>query len=198
MLDSELQAFQIELNPTEKGTLSVYCDELTRWNKKINLTSLTGADLVRRLVVEPVWIGLHVRPAGVLLDIGSGNGCPAIPLHVVCGFARCYLVEARTKRAAFLRHLSAELKLGGMEIHRGRFEEIEALSEPPDWITLQAVAPTPDLLLKMRSLAGPNTNVIWITSSSASSQLQPSRMFQVPRTGTTVCLFERIASSSIH
>jgi 16S rRNA (guanine527-N7)-methyltransferase len=190
ILDSELQTFQIDLNSTQKTALSAYCEELTRWNRKINLTGLSGADLVRRLVVEPVWIGLNVRPAGVLLDIGSGNGSPAVPLHVVCGFAKCHLVEARTKRAAFLRHVSAELKLPKMEIHRARFEEIHALPDPPDWVTLQAVAPTPDLMSKVRSLAGPNTTVIWITSSAASSQLQPSRMLVVPLTGTSICLFD--------
>jgi hypothetical protein len=81
-----------------------------------------------------------------------------------------------------------------MEIHRARFEEIDGLPAPPDWVTLQAVAPTPDLMLKVRSLAGPNTSVIWITSSAASSQLQPSRMLTIPRTGTSVCLFDGIAS----
>jgi 16S rRNA (guanine527-N7)-methyltransferase len=193
ILDSELHTFQLDLNSTQKAALSAYCEDLTRWNRKINLTGLSGADLVRRLVVEPVWIGLRVRPAGVLLDIGSGNGSPAIPLLVVCGFSRCHLVEARTKRAAFLRHVAAELKLPGVEIHRARFEEIEALPAPPDWVTLQAVLPTPDLMLKVRSLAGPNTSVIWITSSAASSQLQPSRMLAIPRTGTSVCLFEKIS-----
>lgn len=188
ILDSELRAFQLPLNSTQKAALSAYCDELTRWNKKINLTSLTGANLVRRLVVEPVWIGLQVRPAGVLLDIGSGNGSPAIPFHVVCGFAKCHLVEARTKRAAFLRHVSAELRLPGVEIHRARFEELGPLPDPPDWVSLQAVAPTPELMLKVRSLAGPNTSVIWITSSAASSQLQPSRMLTIPHTGTRVCV----------
>lgn len=193
ILDSELQSFQIDLNPAQKTALSDYCEELTRWNRKINLTSLTGVNLVRRLVVEPVWISLHVRPAGVLLDIGSGNGCPAIPLHIVCGFAKCHLVEARTKRAAFLRHVAAELNLPAMEIHRARFEEIDPLPEPPDWVTLQAVSPTVDLLSRIRSMAGANTNVIWITSSAAASPLEPSRVLAVPHTGTHVCLFDATA-----
>src|SRR5205823_4516510 len=95
----------------QKLALAAYCEELARWNKKINLTGLSSADMVHRLVTEPVWIGLQLKPAGILADIGSGNGSPAIPLRVVCPFAACHLIEARTKRAAFLRHIATTLKL---------------------------------------------------------------------------------------
>ena len=61
ILESELQQFQIVLDLQQKETLVAYCDELTRWNRKMNLTGLAGAALVRRLVVEPVWVGLQLK-----------------------------------------------------------------------------------------------------------------------------------------
>jgi 16S rRNA (guanine527-N7)-methyltransferase len=193
ILESELQTFQIELNVHQKTALGLYCEELARWNKKINLTSLSGAELVRRLVVEPVWVGLHLRPCGVLLDIGSGNGSPAIPLQVICSFQKCHLIEARLKRAAFLRHVSAELSLPGMEIHRDRFEEIVAMLEPPDWITLQAVALTQELMTEIRAVSKQKTKVVWMTSSRVKFERQPARVVSIPITGTQVYLFENTA-----
>src|SRR5689334_3797266 len=109
VLERELGRFQLELNPKQTSTLARYCDELVRWNTKMNLTGLTGGELVRRLVVEPAWIATQLGLSGTLADIGSGNGSPAIPLHVVSGLSETHLVEARIKRAVFLRHLAGFL-----------------------------------------------------------------------------------------
>jgi 16S rRNA G527 N7-methylase RsmG len=56
VLETELRRFHLDLTSTQKSTLARYCDELVRWNAKINLTGLKEAELVRRLVVEPAWL----------------------------------------------------------------------------------------------------------------------------------------------
>jgi 16S rRNA (guanine527-N7)-methyltransferase len=190
ILESELGTFQFDLEPAQKSTLATYCDELSRWNKKINLSGLTGAAMVRRLVVEPAWIGLRLKPQGILLDIGSGNGSPAIPLVVVSQFGECHLVEARTRRAAFLRHLVSRLKLPSVEIHHDRFEDVAQSIGSPDWVTLQAVALTQELMSSIQNISHPTTTVVWITSSVVEPVgLQPSDSLSVPITGTRVFLF---------
>ena len=190
ILESELQQFHIDLDLQQKEMLVAYCDELTRWNRKMNLTGLADAGLVRRLVVEPVWVGLQLKARqAVLLDIGSGNGSPAIPLQVVCRFRKCQLVEARTKRAAFLRHLVSVLKLGEMEIHRARFSDVAGAIEAPDWVTLQAVALTKELLDLLRPVAHSTTTVVWISSATTKADMEPMHSFTVPITGTKVSLF---------
>jgi 16S rRNA (guanine527-N7)-methyltransferase len=190
ILESELRAFQFDLDRGQKNTLATYCDELSRWNKKINLTGLTGAPLVRRLVVEPAWIALQLQPRGTLLDVGSGNGSPAIPFHVVSRFEHCHLVEARTRRAAFLRHLAVGLSLPDIEIHHARFEDVEGPLGAPDWVTLQAVALTGELMSSIRKISGATTTVVWITSPVVEpAGLQPSAVLSVPITGTQVFLF---------
>jgi 16S rRNA (guanine(527)-N(7))-methyltransferase RsmG len=190
ILESELRTFQFDLEPAQKNTLATYCDELSRWNKKINLTGLSGAALVRRLVVEPAWIGLQLRPQGTLLDIGSGNGSPAIPFQVVSQFEKCHLIEARTRRAAFLRHLAVGLSLPNIEIHHARFEDVEGSLGAPDWVTLQAVALTGELMSSIRRISHATTTVVWITSPVVESPgPQPSATLSVPITGTKVFLF---------
>ena len=189
ILESELREFQIELSINQKTKLARYCDELRHWNEKINLTGLTGQDLVRRLVVEPVWIARQLMPTGGLVDIGSGNGSPAIPMHVVSGFGGCHLVEARTKRAVFLRHVAATLRLPELKIHRARFEDVLGQMGRPDWITLQAVSLTDELVESIRRVCSSTTTIVWITASGASPPLQPTRSFNIPITGTQVLLF---------
>ena len=190
VLESELHRVHIDLPSPQKIKLASYCDELVHWNEKINLTGLAGADLVRRLVVEPVWIGLQLKPAGVLADIGSGNGSPAIPLQVVCDFQHCHLIEVRAKRAAFLRKVTAALKLPRTDIHRSRFEEVAPTLGCADWITLQGVSLDEKLLDAIfRTIATTATTIVWITSSSARSPLQSKGSLRVPFTETRIFLF---------
>jgi 16S rRNA (guanine527-N7)-methyltransferase len=196
ILESEFLEFRVRLEPAQTTALALYCDELARWNKKINLTSLAGRELVRRLVVEPVWVGLQMKLSGALLDIGSGNGSPAIPLHVVCRFSKCHLIEARAKRAAFLRHMAVQLRLPEVEIHRARFEEIAQDVGAVNWVTLQAVALTPDLMASIQKVATSTTNVVWLTSSATTCDIPPARVLTIPITGTKAYLFEASPGSA--
>jgi 16S rRNA (guanine(527)-N(7))-methyltransferase RsmG len=189
ILESELRSFEIDLPSPQKVKLAAYCDELARWNQKINLTGLSGSNLVRRLVIEPVWIGQQLKPHGILADIGSGNGSPAIPLHVVCNFQFCHLIEARSKRAAFLRHVLAAIEVERTEIHRARFEDAAPLLRGVDWITLQGVALEPQLIRSIQEVAGSTTTIVWITATGARTSWKASRTLRIPFTSTHVSLF---------
>ncbi len=190
VLDSELGNLNLQLTSDQKLALSRYCGELVRWNKRINLTGLQGAAMVRRLVAEPAWIASELRLSGILADIGSGNGSPAIPLHVLSDLRQTHLIEARTKRAAFLRHVVSALKLTGVTVHRARFEETASTLGKLDWITLQGVAPTHQLIDSMRYCSVKTTTVVWITSEAERPKLKPQRTLRVPMTGTQVFLFK--------
>ena len=189
VLESELRDFQIDLPSEQKSTLARYCDELRRWNKRINLTGLSGRAAVRRLVVEPAWIGLQLKPRGVLTDIGSGNGSPALPLHIVSGLRRTHLVEVRAKRAAFLRHSTTTLKLADVIVHRASFEDVASDLRPVDWVTLQGLGLNLQLIDSIKKIASPTTTVVWITSPDVAAPLKPTKTLQVPITGTKVFLF---------
>src|SRR5262249_51468212 len=188
-LESELHTFHIQLLPAQKLALARYCDELVRWNRRMNLTSLSGASLVRRLVAEPVWIGRELQLTGSLADIGSGNGSPAIPFHIISDFQACDLVEARIKRAAFLRHLVTTLKLPNVTVHRARFEDIAGSLKGFSWISLQAVALSEKLFDSIRRIAGPTTTIVWISSEGSEPDWTPTRTLRVPFTRTQVFLF---------
>jgi 16S rRNA (guanine(527)-N(7))-methyltransferase RsmG len=190
ILEAELTKFKIVLEETQKRRLAAYCDELVRWNATMNLTGLSGSALVRRLVVEPVWIA---REVGIgresLVDIGSGNGSPAIPFLITCSLRACHLIEARSKRAAFLRQIVAAEKLPNTVVHRARFEDVVGTLESPSWISLQAVALTDTLVGAIRRIANTTTTIVWITSAIATTPVKPLQTVTVPLTGTRVLLF---------
>jgi 16S rRNA (guanine(527)-N(7))-methyltransferase RsmG len=189
LLEAELEVFEIQLTQHQKLALAKYCFELQKWNDKINLTALSGAGLVRRLIAEPIWIARQLGLSGSLVDVGSGNGSPGIPFHLVCSTLHCHLMEARVKRAAFLRHVVTTLKLKNVQVHRARFEESALSVKKVDWISLQAVDLTRKLVQSIRRIASPLTTIVWITSPAARSVLPPFRTLTVPITGTQVFLY---------
>ena len=172
ILKNELSRAGLVFSEDIQHKLSLYVQELLHWNKKINLTSLEGTQLVRRLIVEPAWIGHELQMSASLADIGSGNGSPGIPLCVTRNISIAHLIEARTKRAAFLRHVATRLELHGITVHRSRVEDIDEKSLDVQWITLQAVSPTPELMKALQRLFPATTRVVWITSNSSSPASQ--------------------------
>jgi 16S rRNA (guanine(527)-N(7))-methyltransferase RsmG len=192
LLDSELEQFQLHLADSENQRLLRYLSLLERWNRTINLTALQDGPLVRRLIVEPLWVLEQLaanEPAGQYLDIGSGNGSPAIPWYVHGDFGALDLVEARSRRAAFLRRTASQLGLGGVTIHRGRLEEIGSQLGAPNWITLQGVRLTTALLEEIRSLGGENTILVWFTGQTT-ALIRPNRILRIPFSDRVALVFE--------
>ncbi len=121
-----------------------YVELLHRWNARVNLTGLdAGDDGLDRLIVEPLAAARHVAsPAPRVIDIGSGGGSPAIPLRLALRGGSLLMVEARARKAAFLREAVRHLGLTGAAVETGRFEELAG--QPPlrgafDLVTLRAV-----------------------------------------------------------
>jgi 16S rRNA (guanine527-N7)-methyltransferase len=164
LLRTELDALRLEIPTPELTKLARYCAEVERWNRRMNLTSLSGRSMVERLVVEPVWIGKQLDIKGDVVDIGSGNGSPAIPLGISSGLRSIQMVESRLRRVAFLRHLVAILEMRTAIVHRGRFEDVAASLEAPDWVTLQGVALTPGLVKMIKGIRKRETRLVWITA----------------------------------
>ena len=167
MLTEELSRLGLSFSGDIERELEIYIAELERWKERINLTALQGRDLYRRLVAEPSWIGRQLQMSGTLLDLGSGNGSPGIPLLLSCGLARVHLVESRLKRAAFLRHVATRLPHGErILVQKSRLEDLTSCPDDIDWVTLQGVKPVEALLATLKRLFLSTTRVVWITSGT--------------------------------
>jgi 16S rRNA (guanine(527)-N(7))-methyltransferase RsmG len=183
IIEQEFARLGLSISKDVREKLELYVQELERWNRTVNLTALQGAELVRRLVAEPAWIGKELQVSGNVVDVGSGNGCPGIPLYLTRGLKRVDLVEARARRAAFLRHMANKLGPDGIVVHRARLEDVQDLPRALDWITFQGVDPSKKLLQTLRMLGAPTTRVVWITSREIPAEVRASRI-SVPRSST--------------
>ncbi len=199
-LEAQLTAVDLQLRDAEITTLLRYIAVLERWNRAINLTALEGAVLIRRLVVEPLWVLEQLSPTGGrYMDIGSGNGSPALPWNIRGGFTSTDLVESRARRATFLRQITRQLSLAGIAVHRMRFEDVTAELQHPDWVTLQGIRLTVPMLEKIRPEGPQTTTVIWFTKAVQPPAL-PTRVLEIPFSDRRALIFvlqERTSSGSV-
>jgi len=80
------------------------------------------------------------------------------------------------------------LKLENVFVHHSRLEEMGAGFGRLDWISLQGVAFTADLLKAIRRISLATTRVVWITSDPA-PPIPPAERLVVPSTNTQALIF---------
>jgi 16S rRNA (guanine527-N7)-methyltransferase len=121
----------LRLEPVQIAQLGQYLTQLERWNRTINLTSLSLHDYppltLERLIFEPLRSVPVFKPGPLQwFDLGSGGGSPAIPLRIAVPAASLTMVESRSRKVAFLREVTRTLGLSGVDVRWKRVEEITA------------------------------------------------------------------------
>jgi len=147
--------------------LTGYYELLSRWNRKINLTSLENPDeAIDRLLLEPVVAARAVAGTGVrkLIDVGSGGGSPAIPLTLALGpEVALTMVEVKARKSAFLREAVRHLQLPGATVETTRYEELltrPELLENFDLLSARAVRVEPRVLTTLQAFLRPGGHVL--------------------------------------
>lgn len=108
------------LEPALAEHVAMFLAVLGRWDHVTNLVGrLSPDDLIRHHVLESLAGTRHLPGEGILLDVGSGNGFPAIPMLLARRGVRGVLLEPRERRWAFLREVVRELGLD-VDVRRER------------------------------------------------------------------------------
>jgi 16S rRNA (guanine527-N7)-methyltransferase len=117
----------ISFDENQVRAFQQYEDSLLEWNRRFNLTAITGREDIRIkhfldslscLKVMPLQPGMRV------IDVGTGAGFPGIPLKIAAPGIRLTLVESTRKKADFCRHLAGHLQLRGVSVLNARAEEV--------------------------------------------------------------------------
>ena len=138
-IEQRLTALGMKPAAAQLEQLARYLSLLFAWNKHINLTGFREVDgAISRLIAEPLLAARHVCGTR-LLDVGSGNGSPAIPLKIVLPDLSLRMVEARARKSAFLREAARTLVLPDVRIETRRFEQLPADAERADVVSIRAV-----------------------------------------------------------
>src|SRR5262249_34691077 len=147
LLRSRANAATVGLDNGVADRLAAYASLLDKWNRRINLTALSVSpptvEAVDRLFVEPLAAIPHFPSSAThWVDLGSGAGSPAIPIAIALGHGVTHLtmVEAKARKAAFLREAVRMAGLANATVVTARFEDV-ALESPESFevATVRAV-----------------------------------------------------------
>jgi len=135
----------LRLTTEHVRAFQIYHRELTAWNRKFNLTTVTRYEEVQTkhfldsltcLLALPVpgvgrsdalpnAVPLSSKEMPLLcIDVGTGAGFPGLPLKIVRPSLRMTLLDSSRKKILFLEHLVKCLGLRDVELLWARSEEI--------------------------------------------------------------------------
>jgi 16S rRNA (guanine527-N7)-methyltransferase len=152
-----------------------YLSLLQRWNATYNLTAVRDLDrmLSQHLldclaVVAPLRRHLGDRHSR-LLDVGSGAGLPGVVIAVLCPEIDVTCVDTVGKKAAFVRHVSASLKLRNLHSEHARVEKLK--TAPFDVVTSRAFASLADFVKFTARLVAEETGV-WLAMKAKETDVE--------------------------
>ena len=154
-----------------------YIPVLLRWNEKIALTTITDPPNIVRFHFGESMFGASAVPIkeGRLADVGTGAGFPGLPLKLLLPSLDLVLVESNAKKASFLSECARELNLTGVEVNRGRFEDMKSTEHMFDYVTARALGGYAELAeWSRRRLAPSGSLVLWLGERDASETQKSS------------------------
>ncbi len=160
--------------PLDEGiaaVLGTHLGLLFAWNRRYSLTAITDTgEAIRRHVLESLEAVRIVSATSddVLVDLGSGNGYPALPLLASWPEARGELVEVRETKVAFLRAAIRECGLGPrVTVRRERIPDPSALRADATIVTLRGFPEPARWIAGAAARPGVRAVLAWLATDDA-------------------------------
>lgn len=193
ILEAEVSGHGLTVPAECLGKLTRHYELLVKWNPAVRLVGSTDPRIVaRRHTLESMVLASHVpNPKGRLLDIGSGNGFPAIPLKCVLPGLSVTMMEPMLKKSVFLETAISELGLSDTRVIRERVDSPGDVSRHGRWdvISMRAVAVIPIVLSAAVDALEPGGRILFMLGqkgldevrSQARSPLEIVEIAPLPR-----------------
>ena len=149
-------------------------DLLIRWNKKINLTSITKPEeVITKHILDSLSLLPHVH-GNKVLDVGTGAGFPGVPLALMLPEVEFTLLDSNNKKITFIKHVAAKLGLTNLSATHSRIQDLKA-TQPFTSITARAFADLNDLLKWLPNVYDANTQILAMKGKMPESEIESLR-----------------------
>ncbi len=176
LLSDGLSHFNIQLADEIIRNEMLFLDELLRWNRSINLTSITRYDdAIEKHLVDSLLLLPHLGQIEKMIDLGSGGGLPGIPLAIAVANLQVVSIDSVGKKINFQRHLKRFLSLDNLYIEQSRAEQLSSSmldQESFDLVVARAFTSLERLLGYASPWLKPGGRVIAMKGPEGSCELQ--------------------------
>lgn len=163
---SILAPFRTNLSEAQLTAIQRYLSLLLSWNRAMNLTAIDDpVEILARHFGESLFAASFLDlNKSRLADVGTGPGFPGLPLKIAVPEMRLTLIEANLKKCAFLTEVSQKLELvAGVEVLKGRFEEVTSTDRKFDFVCSRALGSFSEFLPWARAVLSPGgAIVLWL------------------------------------
>ncbi len=171
--------FQKELNDIVlEDEFSKRCDVFTsllqQWGKVHNLSGRLSTDDIKENIIDSIYPLQYLDSFKSFADIGTGAGYPGLILAMARSDIKCYLIEPRVKRVAFLNFVKNSLGLKNVEVIGKRVEDVENVEV--DLVTSRAVTNTKLLLDITKNISTETTSYLFYKGSLLESEIEEAKL----------------------
>lgn len=172
-LTAILESKGIILPPSFFSKLSLYCELLADWNKRMNLTAITEPDAVyeKHFLDCLLLLKNHDFANKRICDLGSGAGFPGMVLALALPDSEITLVDSTKKKFLFLEEIKKTLQIPNVKFHIGRAEEMDGFRDYFDVVTCRGFAALPIFLEVAAPLAKLNGLIVAMKGAKADEEL---------------------------
>jgi 16S rRNA (guanine(527)-N(7))-methyltransferase RsmG len=158
----------------QRALIERHLDELDRWTRRLNLTSVPRDRAWDRHVGETVALldAADLAEGCRCADLGSGGGIPGVIVAVLRPDVSITLVESDRRKAGFLVHVCGLLELANVSVMARRAEELGAdplHHQAYDVVVSRAAAPPP-LLWRLSAPLLRQGGTLWALVSDADAR----------------------------
>ncbi|WP_417660033.1 16S rRNA (guanine(527)-N(7))-methyltransferase RsmG [Pseudidiomarina sp.] len=115
----------LSLSDDQQQKLVVLVEQLHKWNKAYNLTSVRDPQLMlSRHIMDSLVVLPHLQGQR-FIDVGTGPGLPGLPLAIAAPDKEFVLLDSLGKRIRFIRQICHELKLKNVTAVQSRVEDYQ-------------------------------------------------------------------------
>jgi 16S rRNA (guanine527-N7)-methyltransferase len=179
------EAANIALEPDDLQRLEHYLRLLYEANERMNLTGIRDPlegwtrHIFDSLTLLP-WLAAMAEDSESIsvIDVGTGGGCPGIPLACVSANVSMTLLDSTRKKTAFLEETAAAIGLSNVRVVTDRAEQAgrDSLHRGQyDVVVSRAVGRLPILLEYTVPLAKEDGLVLSIKGAQAESEVEASK-----------------------
>lgn len=152
----------------------VFTTLLQKWGKVHNLTGKLDKEDIYSNIIDSIMPLEFIDEFESFADIGTGAGYPGLILAMAQSSKKCYLIEPRQKRVAFLNFVKNSLGLKNVQVLCKRVEEVKDLEV--DLISSRAVTNTKLLLDITSNISGKKTKFLFYKGSLLESEIQEAKL----------------------